>query len=163
LKFLNARNIGLFLGLLLIFVFVITFRVLQYNYFFGKGQYFLFSTYTIGIVLGIWHFNLQTKQPQSFKTNFAEGFKIIMPAVLLFVAFHYFYFSWDVSIKETFITENTKALIQQGEKTMPEIKDNEAGLRKVFLPLYIIMPTIFKYLILGALVNAITSGFFSKK
>jgi hypothetical protein len=154
---------GLLLGVILIALFFVAFKVFKLPYFYGKGQYILFSAYTTGIVLSLWHYSATIKVQQNFKTIFAEGFKTIMPAILLFVVFHYLYFSWDTSIKENFIAGNTADLIRQGEKTMPEIKDNEVGLRKVFMPLYIIMPTIFKYLILGVLVNAITSGMLSKK
>jgi hypothetical protein len=53
-------------------------------------------------------------------------------------------------------------LLQEGNHTAAEIESNANQLKQIFMPVMVGIAT-FKYIILGALVTAVGSGFLSRK
>ena len=75
--------------------------------------------------------------------------------------FAYIYFSYHTEFRDTKIAENSLLLLKQGDHLQKEIEENANQLKKMFLPL-MISSAVFRYLILGALITAITGGYLSK-
>ena len=69
---------------------------------------------------------------------------------------------FNTAYRDAGIDENNKMLLQQGNHTPAEIESNAKQLKQIFMPVMLGIAT-FKYLILGALVTAIGSGFLSQK
>ena len=126
-----------------------------------KEQYALFSVYIAGIIWSLYEFR-QTAADKNFKSFFSTGFKTFIVATLLMVLYTFIFFKFNTDYREAGIAENNALLLQQGNHTPAEIQTNANQLRQIFMPVMIGITT-FKYLILGALVTAIASAFFSRK
>ena len=126
-----------------------------------KEQYALFSVYIAGIIWSLYEFR-QTAADKNFKSFFSTGFKTFIVATLLMVLYTFIFFKFNTDYREAGIAENNALLLQQGNHTPAEIETNANQLRQIFMPVMIGITT-FKYLILGALVTAIASAFFSRK
>jgi hypothetical protein len=160
LKDLTPTKKGLVTGLVMValslfFYYVLKMPVNQ------KEQYALFSVYIAGIIWSLYEFR-QTAADKNFKSFFSTGFKTFIVATLLMVLYTFIFFKFNTDYREAGIAENNALLLQQGNHTPAEIETNANQLRQIFMPVMIGITT-FKYLILGALVTAIASGFFSRK
>jgi hypothetical protein len=160
LKDLTPTKKGLVTGLVMValslfFYYVLKMPVNQ------KEQYALFSVYIAGIIWSLHEFR-QTAADKNFKSFFSTGFKTFIVATLLMVLYTFIFFKFNTDYREAGIAENNALLLQQGNHTPAEIETNANQLRQIFMPVMIGITT-FKYLILGALVTAIASGFFSRK
>jgi len=160
LKDLTPTKKGLVTGLVMValslfFYYVLKMPVNQ------KEQYALFSVYIAGIIWSLYEFR-QTAADKNFKSFFSTGFKTFIVATLLMVLYTFIFFKFNTDYREAGIAENNALLLQQGNHTPAEIETNANQLRQIFMPVMIGITT-FKYLILGALVTAIASAFFSRK
>jgi len=160
LKDLSPTKKGLVTGLVMValslfFYYVLKMPVNQ------KEQYALFSVYIAGIIWSLYEFR-QTAADKNFKSFFSTGFKTFIVATLLMVLYTFIFFKFNTDYREAGIAENNALLLQQGNHTPAEIQTNANQLRQIFMPVMIGITT-FKYLILGALVTAIASAFFSRK
>jgi len=161
LKNLTPTKKGLVTGLLMValslfFYYALKMPVNQ------KEQYMLLSVYVAGIIWSLYAFKQASTEDNSFKTYFSTGFKTFIVVTLLMVVYTFIFFTFNTAYREAGIAENNAMLLQQGNHTPAEIESNANQLRQIFMPVMIGITT-FKYLILGALVTAIASGFFSRK
>ena len=161
LQKLNATRKGLLTGLLMAGLVLFFYYGLKYPLN-GKEQYVIYSIYLAGIIWSLFAFMQAKGENKTFKEYFSTGFKTFIVATLLMVVFTFIFFSFDTSYRESGIAENNKLLLQEGNHTPAEIESNAQQLRKIFMPMMLGI-TMFKYLILGALITALGAGFLSQR
>lgn len=127
----------------------------------GKNQYAIMAVYCGGIVATLFLYKMQVKAA-GFKDYFQQGFKMFVVTTLLLIVFTYIFYKLNPQILEEKIIESNKIVVAQGNHTLKEIEENATKLRSIFIPMMLSI-TMFKNLILGALITAITGAFLSKK
>ncbi len=127
-----------------------------------KEQYVLFSIYIAGIIWSLLSFKQSSSPDKSFKSYFSTGFKTFIIVTLLMVLYTFIFFKFNTSYRDAGIADNNKLLLQEGNHTAAEIESNAIQLKQIFMPVMVGITT-FKYIILGALVTAVGSGFLSRK
>ncbi len=125
-------------------------------------QFVVYSIFTAGIVWSLISYSKLAVDKKSFNNYFSAGFKTFVVIALLMALFSYIYFSYNLQFRDDKIAENSRMLISQGNHLPKEIEENAAELKKMFMPM-MLSAAIFRYLILGALITAVTAGFLSKK
>ena len=161
LKNLNPTKKGLITGLLMVVLALFFFYVLKMPVN-QKEQYVLFTVYIAGIAWSLYSYKQTAAEDKKFKSYFSTGFKTFIVVTFLMVLYTFIFFKFNTAYREAGIAENNAMLLQQGNHTPAEIESNANQLRQIFMPVMIGITT-FKYLILGALVTAIASGFLSRK
>lgn len=161
LKNLNPTKKGLITGLLMVLLALFFFYVLKMPVN-QKEQYVLFTVYIAGIAWSLYSYKQTAAEDKKFKSYFSTGFKTFIVVTFLMVLYTFIFFKFNTAYREAGIAENNAMLLQQGNHTPAEIESNANQLRQIFMPVMIGITT-FKYLILGALVTAIASGFLSRK
>ncbi len=161
LQKINATKKGLLTGFVMIGLILFFFYGLKWPLN-GKEQYVIYSVYLAGILWSLVSFKQANTETKTFKEYFTSGFKTFVVVTLLMVVFTFIFFSFDTSYRESGIAENNKLLLAEGNHTPAEIEGNAAQLRKIFMPMMLGI-TLFKYLILGALVTAVEAGFLSQR
>ena len=161
LKDLNPTKKGLVTGLVMVVLSLFFFYVLKLPVN-QKEQYVIFSAYIAGIVWSLYSYKRSSAEDKNFKSYFSTGFKTFIVVTLLMVLYTFIFFKFNTAYRESGIAENNAMLIQEGNHTPAEIESNANQLRQIFMPVMVGITT-FKYLILGALVTAIASGFLSRK
>lgn len=161
LQKLNATKKGLLTGLVMAGLSLFFFYGLQWPLN-GKEQYAVYTVYLAGILWSLVSFMQGEAETRTFKDYFSAGFKTFVVVTLLMVVFTFIFFSFDTSYRESGIAENNKLLLAEGNHTPAEIESNAAQLRKIFMPMMLGI-TLFKYLVLGALVTAVGAGFLSQR
>ena len=161
LQDLNATKKGLItgivmIGLALFFFYVLNLPVNQ------KEQYALFTVYVAGIAWSLLSYKRTSDTDKKFKSYFATGFKTFIVVSLLMVLYTFIFFKFNTAYRDAGIAENNVLLLKEGNHTAAEIESNANQLKQIFMPVMVGITT-FKYLILGALVTAIGSGFLSRK
>jgi len=160
LKDLNSTKKGLITGLLMIALSLIFFYVLKLP-FNQKDQYVIFSVYIAGIVWSLFSYKQTSTEDKNFKSYFSTGFKTFIVVTLLMVLYTFIFLKFNTTYRDTGIAENNAMLLKEGNHTPAEIAGNAVQLKQLFMPVMVAITT-FKYLILGSLVTAITSGFLSR-
>lgn len=128
-------------------------------------SYYQFIVYTIfcaGIVWCLLAYSKTAVDKKTFKDYFSVGFKTFIVITLLMTAYSYIYFSYHTEFRDNKIAENNRLLILEGNHLPNEIAENTKQLKKMFMPL-MLSSSIFRYLIVGALVTAIAAGFISSR
>jgi len=151
---------GFITGALMIIASLISSEILK-NPLESYFQFIIYFLFTGGI---LWSLIAQTKKNGntiSFKDYFSIGFKTFIVVTLLMAGFAYIYFSFHTEFRDNKIAENSQLLLLQGDHLPKEIEENANQLKKMFLPL-MISSAVFRYLIFGALITAITGGYLSK-
>lgn len=161
LQNLNATKKGLIIGLVMIVLSLLFYYVLKMPLN-QKDQYVLFTVYIAGIAWSLFSFKQTSAAIKNFKSYFSTGFKTFIVVTLLMVLYTAIFFLFNTAYRDSGIAENNKMLLQQGNHTPAEIESNAKQLKQIFMPVMLGIAT-FKYLILGALVTAIGSGFLSQK
>lgn len=161
LQKLNATRKGLLTGLLMIGLVLFFYYALKYP-FNGTEQYVIYSVYAAGIIWSLYTFMQARTENKTFKEYFSAGFKTFIVATLLMVVFTFIFFSFDTTYRDSGIAENNKLLLLEGNHTPAEIEGNAQQLRKIFIPMMLGI-TMFKYLVLGALITALGAGFLSQR
>jgi membrane-associated HD superfamily phosphohydrolase len=161
LQNLTPTKKGLITGLAMIALALLLFYVFKMPLN-QKDQYVLFTVYIAGIAWSLFSYKQSDASDKNFKSYFATGFKTFIVVTLLMVLYTAVFFMFDTSYRDAGIAENNKLLLQQGNHTPAEIESNAKQLKQIFMPVMLGIAT-FKYLILGALVTAIGSGFLSRK
>ena len=161
LKDLNATKKGLITGLLmtvlsLFFFYVLKLPVNQ------KEQYVIFSICIAGIIWSLFAYKQTVTEDKTFKNYFSTGFKTFIVVTLLMVLYTFIFFKFNTAYRDAGIAQNNAMLLKEGNHTPAEIESNATQLKQIFIPV-IVGITTFKYLILGALVTVIASGFLSRK
>lgn len=161
LQKINATKKGLLTGFVMIGMSLFFFYGLKWPLN-GQEQYIIYTVYLAGILWSLVSFMQAKTETKTFKEYFSSGFKTFVVVTLLMVVFTFIFFSFDNSYRESGIAENNKLLLAEGNHTPAEIESNAAQLRKIFMPMMLGI-TLFKYLILGALVTAVGAGFLSQR
>jgi hypothetical protein len=143
------------IGLALFFYYVLKLPVNE------KDQYALFTVYIAGIAWSLFSYK-QTEGEKNFKSYFSTGFKTFIVVTLLMVLYTFIFFKFNTAYRDAGIAQNNALLLKEGNHTEAEIESNAKQLKQIFMPVMVGITT-FKYLILGALVTAIGSGFLSRK
>lgn len=157
---LNATKKGLVTGLVMICLALFFYYILKLPVN-EKDQYALFTLYIAGIAWSLFSFR-QMPGEKNFKSYFSTGFKTFIVVTLLMVLYTFIFFKFNTDYRDAGIAENNKLLLKEGNHTATEIESNANQLKQIFMPVMVGIAT-FKYLILGALVTAIGSGFLSRK
>ena len=160
MKSLNATKRGLITGIVMILVSVIIYYT-QGN-FDNKLQYITYSIYVAGIVWTLIEFSRLKDHPNKFGAYFSQGFKCFIVVTLLMVIFTVAFLLMQPQLKDEMVVIYKADLLKTGNYTMPEIEEKIGIAKKSFLP-SLIMGAIFGYLIIGAMITAITSGFLIQK
>ena len=161
MKQLKPQLIGLITGAFMIIASWIAFYELHLPTQ-SRFQYLVYSIYSAGIILSLFSFYKSDAESKKFKDYFSEGFKTFIIVVLLMVAYTWIFVKMNPGIIDSFIEENNKALLAQGNRTQAEIQNNAVNIRSMF-PLTMVMGAIVTYLIIGALISLVGSGFLSQQ
>lgn len=161
LQQLNATKKGLVTGLLMMAASLLFYTVLNFPVN-EKEQYVLYSIYIAGILWSLLSFRQLTGEQKKFKDYFSVGFRTFVMVTLVMVVFTFVFFKFNTSYRDIGIAKNSELLLKEGNHTPAEIESNADQLKKIFMPMMLGITT-FKYLILGALVTAVASGFLSRK
>ena len=151
---------GLITGALMIIASLFSSEILK-NPVESYFQFIIYSLFTGGILWSLIAHYKKNGNTISFKDYFSIGFKTFIVVTLLMAGFAYIYFSYHTEFRDSKIAENSQLLVKQGDHLQKEIEENANQLKKMFLPL-MISSAVFRYLILGALITAITGGYLSK-
>jgi hypothetical protein len=151
---------GLITGALMIIASLFSSEILK-NPVESYFQFIIYFLFTGGILWSLIAHSKKNGNTLSFKDYFSIGFKTFIVVTLLMAGFAYIYFSYHTEFRDTKIAENSQLLLKQGDHLQKEIEENANQLKKMFLPL-MISSAVFRYLILGALITAITGGYLSK-
>lgn len=161
MKQLSPAQKGLVTGALMVLANVFSLYVLKIPVE-SNFQLVIYALFTGGIVWSLLSYSKMADGQKTFKNYFNIGFKTFIVVTLVMVTFTYIYLSYNTGFRDEKIVENNRLLIEQGNHLPNEIEDNSRKLKKMFMPL-MISSAVFRYLILGALVTAITAGFLNRK
>ena len=151
---------GLITGALMIIASLFSSEILK-NPVESYFQFIIYLLFSLGIVWSLLSFSKNNTNQHSFKDFFSIGFKTFIVVTLLMAGFAYIYFSFHTEFRDSKIAENNQMLLLQGDHLPKEIEENANQLKKMFLPL-MISSAVFRYLILGAIITAISGGYLSK-
>ncbi|MEO7445596.1 MAG: DUF4199 family protein [Ferruginibacter sp.] len=147
---ISERNKGLITGLLVCFVYFFFFYIrkapLQ-----GTADYVSFAVYIAGIAWSLLTFS-NANAGAGFKEIFNAGFRCFIMATLLIVIFMAIINIIHPELRENIIRENNLLLLQEGSRTPAEIEENAGKFRSLYLP-FVLIGTVLKYLVLGAVVS----------
>ncbi len=120
-------------------------------------QYVTYSMYVAGIIWTLLVFHRTPENPGSFGGYFFQGFRCFIVVVLMMVLFTG-YFLWSHPELTQQMADYYRAdLVKQGNKTGREIEEQVAAAKKNFMPA-MIMAAVFSYLVIGAMITAVTAG-----
>lgn len=120
-------------------------------------NFVVYGVFTLGVVAAILNYQHKTEEPAKLKHYFNQGFKAFATVAFIMAIYSFIFFTYNTAFRDTRIAENTQLIIKEGNHTPQEIANNEAQLRKLFMPI-MVSSAIFRHLILGALVSLITAG-----
>ena len=152
---------GLITGALMILASLFSLYVLK-NPVESQFQFLVYCIFCFGLSCSMVGYFRKNSDKKSFANYFNAGFQTFVVVALLMALFAWIYFSFNPAFRDNKIAENTQMLILQGDHLPNEIEDNTRQLRKMFMPL-MISSSVFRYLILGALITIIAAGFLSNK
>jgi hypothetical protein len=112
----------------------------------------------VGVISSVLLHKPQNLEAVTLKHFFNNGFKAFVIVALIMSVYTFFFFKMNTAFRENKIAENTLMIIKQGNHTPAEIKENEERLRSLFMPI-MISSTVFRYLILGAILSLLTAAF----
>lgn len=158
---ISSRNKGLITGFVMIGTLLLMFYGLHKPVI-GTTEYIIYTIYVAGILWSLFDYKRGAVNDEKFKDYFSAGFKTFIVIVFMMAIFSLIFYKFNLQLRDGPIAENSKLLLKEGNKTPAEIEANAAQLRKIYLPMMTGITT-FKYLVLGALVSAIVSGFLSQK
>lgn len=157
---LNATKKGLVTGIAMILVSVIIYYTK--GNFENKLQYITYSIYVAGIIWTLIEFSRSLNNPNKFGAYFSQGFKCFIVVTLLMVVFTVAFLLLQPQLKDEMAVFYRAELVKTGNYTMPEIEEKLTVAKKSFIP-SLVMGAIFGYLVIGAMVTAITAGFLMQK
>ena len=129
MKSISARNKGLITGILMVALSLFFYYVLN-KPFESAFQYIIYLIYTAGIVWTLIDFKNNTPDGITFKTYFAEGFKMFVVTTLIMVLFVISFFYLNPEIRDAKFAENTKLLLEEGNHTAAEIENNTKMMKR---------------------------------
>ncbi len=128
----------------------------------NKLQYVTYSIYLLGVVWALYDFSKQAGDDTKFGSYFSTGFKCFIVVTLLMVLFTLVFLLMHPEMKEQMAVNVKESLLKQGNKTPKEIDETIAMAKKSFMPA-LLMAAVFSYLVIGALVTAVTSAVFMQR
>jgi hypothetical protein len=158
---LTPLQIGLFTGILMIAASLLSFYILKLPIE-SNFQFVIYAFFTAGVVASTTLFYKKQQSNSSFKDIFGAGFKTFVIIAFLMAVFAFIFFSINTEFRDAKIAENNKLILAEGNHLAPEIEQNTQQLKKLFLPI-MVSSAMFRYLILGAIISAVSAGFYSKK
>lgn len=158
---LTPRNKGILTGVLMVLVLLLFFYGLHKPVI-GTTEYIVYAVYIAGILWSLFDFKKTAADDAKFKDYFSTGFKTFIVVVLIMAVFTFIFYKFNLQLRDGPIEENSKLLLQEGNKTVAEIEANAEQLKKIFMPMMVGITT-FKYLAIGALIAAVGAGFLSQK
>ncbi len=158
---IDAKYKGLITGALMIII-CFTFYFFLKIPFNSKEQFLVLPIYILGIVWGLIGFKNTLTEDKTFKNYFQAGFKIFVLVTLLMVIYTIVFYVFNTSVRDKWIAANNIMLLKEGNHMPAEIVENSNQMKKMFLPMMAGI-SLFKYLLVGALVTAIASFLFSSK
>lgn len=153
---LNASKIGLLTALVMAVLQLLAYYVLHLPIE-SDFNYLVYAVFSGGVVWAVFQYTHTQPEPPALKQYFFQGFRAFISIALLMAVYAFFFFRANTAFRDSRIAENTQLILQQGNHTPDEIKSNEAQLRQLFMPI-MISSTIFRYIIIGALISLIASG-----
>jgi Protein of unknown function (DUF4199) len=158
---ISARNKGIITGFVMIGIWLLLFYGLHKPVI-GTTEYYIYVIYIAGITWSLFNYKKTAVGDEKFKDYFSVGFRTFIIVVLMMAIFAFIFYKFNVQLRDGPIAENSQLLLKQGNKTPAEIEANAALLRKIYLPMMTGITT-FKYLLIGATIAAVVSGFLSRK
>jgi len=160
MKSLTATKKGLLTGIAMLLVSVIIYYTK--GNFENKLQYITYSIYAAGIAWTLFDYSKSANRANKFGAYFSQGFKCFIVVTLLMVIFTIVFLLMQPQLKDEMAAIYKADLIKNGNYTMPEVEERVNIAKKSFLP-SLVMGAIFGYLVIGAMVTAIVSGFLLQK
>jgi hypothetical protein len=158
---ISAKYWGLITATVMIASFLICFYILKLPET-GTTQYILFSLYTAGILIALYNFSTKiNEEEKGFKNYFSEGFKCFVIVVFFMSIFTYVFYKINPQIIASKLEEINKINSKDPNKTAAEVLANGEKLKSISTVMNVAIYTVM-YLILGALITLIGSGFFSQ-
>lgn len=157
---LTATIKGLITGIAMILVSVIIYYIK--GNFENKLQYITYSIYVSGIVWTLITFSKLPGHSNKFGAYFSQAFKCFIVVTLLMVVFTAVFLLTQPQLKEEMAVIYKTELVKNGNYTLPEIAERVKLAKKSFFP-SLVMGAVFGYLVIGAMVTAITAGFLIQK
>jgi hypothetical protein len=144
---------GLITGLLMILV---AYAIMQ-----AKGnpdnplQYLIYLLYAAGIIWTLWD-SRSDDYDGKFGTLFLNGFRCFAVITFVMVVFTYFYTQFNEEFRSSMLKSITEQINKEPGKTPAEKETLIAGAKKYYwIPL--VLGATFGYLIVGAIITALTS------
>lgn len=127
----------------------------------NKWQYITYAVYIAGILWAL--FPVKKLQPGAkFKDFFQQGFKCFIVVTLLMVLFTFVFVKMHPELVIQ-MEALMRADYAKDKNLMPVDIENRIGnAKKMYLPA-MLMGVVFGYLLIGALITAVGSGFLSQK
>ena len=157
---LSPRYKGMMIAAVMIIASLFSYYILK-NPVESKFQYVLYLIFSLGIIWSIKTYANSDNGFKRFKDFFSVGFKTFVIIALFMAAFTFIFFTFHPEFRDDKIAENSKLLLKEGNHLPNEIAENAKQLKKMFMPLMISI-TVFKYLIIGALITLISAGFITQ-
>jgi hypothetical protein len=159
---ISSRNKGIIVSMMMIALSHISYFTLPDNRQF-LTRYVIMAVFIAGLFWTIFDYK-KTNEEVDIKTYFNEGFKNFI-VVSFFMALYTFIFYKIFPLPfeyESFINNNKKQLLEQGNRTASEIEENANQWKNYFVPLILSIYN-FTFLIMGALVSGILAYIYGKK
>jgi Protein of unknown function (DUF4199) len=156
---LSATQKGLVTGLIMIMLLVLSLLAkLPQN---GAAQYLAYFVYTMGVVWTLVVFGKTKEHKNTFKEFFNEGFKCFIVVTLLMVLYSFIFAKMNTVYRDAYADIMKVELTKQGNYTPTEIAKQVSSMKSNFA-LTMTAGAVFFYLIIGALVAAVTSAFITR-
>jgi len=160
MKPLTATIKGLISGVIMILVSIIIYYTK--GNFQNNLQYITYTIYVAGILWTLIEYSKSAGNANKFGAYFSQGFKCFIVVTLLMVIFTFVFLITQPQLKDEMAVIYKTELVKNGNYTLPEIEERVKLAKKSFLP-SLVMGAVFGYLVIGAMVTAITSGFLIQK
>ena len=157
---LSATVKGFVTGCLMIFASLIIYHFC--GSFDNNCQYIVYAMYVVGIFWTLRDFDKSKVDNKTFKNYFSQGFKCFIVITLLMVVFTWIFIKLNPGLQEDMAQNYREGLIRKGNLTNTETEGMVLNAKKYFIIVLTSM-AIFGYLVIGALVTAITSAIFAKR
>lgn len=128
----------------------------------NKLQYITYCLYVLGIIWAMIDFSKKAAADAKFGAYFSEGFKCFIVVTLLMVLFTAVFLMMHPGMKEQMAVIYRADLVKQGNSTPKEIDEKVGMAKKSFMPV-LVMGAIFGYLVIGAMVTAVTGAVLMQK
>ena len=161
MKNFKPLHIGLLTGSCMIAASLLAFYILNLPIE-SNFQFIVYGLFTAGIFWSTIQFYKQSTAENNFKNIFNAGFKTFVIVAFLMAIFAFVFFSINTGFRDAKIAENNALILAEGNHLPSEIEENNKQLKKIFLPI-MVSSAMFRYLIIGAIISAISAGFYSSK